>query len=70
MIVTIVLDYNSLFFVKILLFLDWSYVTFEYVTDGMDVVDALCKNAESIDSNNSIPPEEQPIIKSNRIVEN
>ena len=68
-------DYNSAssqFFIvhEDSTFLDGSYAAFGYVTDGMDIVDAICKDAKPIDSNGSIPPEEQPIIESIRIVEN
>ncbi len=45
-------------------YLDGSYAVFGYVTDGMDVVDAICAAAEPIDNNGSIAAEEQPIITS------
>ena len=45
-------------------FLDGSYAAFGYVTEGMDVVDAVCKDAKPIDNNGTIPAENQPVIKS------
>lgn len=44
--------------------LDGKYAAFGYVTEGMDVVDAICAEAEPIDSNGSIDMEMQPIITS------
>lgn len=49
-------------------FLDGSYAAFGYVTEGMDVVDAVCADAKPSDNNGSIPAENQPIIKSVTIV--
>ena len=37
---------------------------FGYVTDGMDIVDVICESAEPTDSNGSIDPDAQPVIKS------
>ena len=45
-------------------FLDGAYAAFGHVTDGMDVVDAICADAEPIDGNGTIPPEAQPVIHS------
>ncbi len=45
-------------------YLDGSYAVFGYVTDGMDVVDAICAAATPTDNNGSIAPEEQPVITS------
>ena len=46
------------------LFLDGSYAAFGYVTEGMDVVDAICSDARPIDNNGTIPSDEQPVILS------
>ena len=43
-------------------FLDGDYAAFGKVTEGMDVVDAICKDAKPTDDNGTIPAEEQPII--------
>ena len=45
-------------------FLDGLYAAFGYVTDGMDVVDAICEAAEPTDGNGSIAKDKQPIINS------
>ena len=47
--------------------LDGKYACFGYVTDGMDVVDEICKTAEPIDNNGSIEESKQPVINSIRI---
>lgn len=44
--------------------LDGQYAAFGYVTDGMDVVDAVCKAAKPTDDNGTIPAEKQPVITS------
>ena len=45
-------------------FLDGQYACFGYVTDGMDVVDAICENTPVTDNNGSVSEENQPIIES------
>lgn len=45
-------------------FLDGSYAAFGYVTDGMDVVDQICADAEPTDGNGTIAPDSQPVISS------
>ena len=49
--------------------LDGKYAAFGFVSDGMDVVDAICEAAEPVDNNGTIPPEAQPVIESITIVE-
>lgn len=44
--------------------LDGKYAAFGYVTEGMDVVDAVCEAAEPTDGNGSIAAEDQPVITS------
>ncbi len=44
--------------------LDGDYAAFGFVTEGMDVVDAVCEAAEPIDGNGTIPAEAQPVIQS------
>lgn len=48
-------------------FLDGQYAAFGVVTAGLDIVDAVCENAEPIDDNGTIPAEAQPIITSVKI---
>ncbi|MBR6772271.1 MAG: peptidylprolyl isomerase [Clostridia bacterium] len=43
--------------------LDGYYACFGYVTEGMDVVDAICRNTPVLDRNGSVAPEFQPVIK-------
>ena len=50
-------------------FLDGNYAAFGHVTEGMDVVDAICADAQPTDGNGTIPPEAQPIINSITIQE-
>lgn len=44
--------------------LDGQYAVFGYVTEGMDVVDAVCEAAEPVDSNGTIEADAQPVITS------
>lgn len=62
-------DYNSAssqFFIvqQDSTYLDGSYAVFGYVTEGMDVVDRICRDANPIDDNGSIAKPEQPVINS------
>ena len=50
-------------------FLDGQYACFGYVTDGMDVVDAICEAAEPTDSNGTIPAAAQPVITAVRVLD-
>lgn len=49
--------------------LDGNYACFGYVTDGMDIVDAICTSAHPIDNNGTIPAEEQPVITTIRVID-
>ena len=44
-------------------FLDGAYAAFGEVTSGMDVVDAICKDAKPTDDNGTIPADQQPVIE-------
>ena len=48
-------------------FLDGDYAAFGIVTEGLDVVDAVCENAKPTDNNGTIPAEDQPVITSVKI---
>lgn len=50
-------------------FLDGDYAAFGMVTEGMDIVDAICKDANTIDNNGTITAEEQPVITSITIID-
>lgn len=45
-------------------FLDGQYAAFGYVTEGLEIVDAVCAESMPIDDNGTIPAEQQPIINS------
>ena len=50
-------------------FLDGEYAAFGHVTEGMEIVDEICKDANPIDDNGTIEANEQPVIKSIRIID-
>lgn len=50
-------------------FLDGQYACFGYVTDGMDVVDAIAADAQPTDGNGTIPADQQPIIESVKVLD-
>lgn len=50
-------------------FLDGQYAAFGHVTEGMDVVDAVCEAAKPVDNNGTIPAEQQPVIESIKILD-
>ena len=50
-------------------FLDGQYACFGYVTDGMDVVDAVCEAAQPTDGNGTIPADQQPVITTIRVID-
>lgn len=45
-------------------YLDGNYAVFGYVTEGMEVVDSICADAQPTDNNGSIAADQQPVIKS------
>ena len=49
-------------------FLDGKYAGFGYVTDGMEIVDQICKDAKPTDENGSIAMADQPVIESVTVV--
>ena len=50
-------------------FLDGDYAAFGKVTEGMDIVDEICKNASPTDDNGTIKADEQPVIDSIQITD-
>jgi peptidyl-prolyl cis-trans isomerase B (cyclophilin B) len=50
-------------------FLDGQYAAFGYVTEGMEVVDAICADAQPVDNNGTIPADQQPVIESITVLE-
>ncbi len=49
-------------------YLDGQYACFGYVIEGMEIVDDICENAQVIDNNGTVLPENQPIITSITLV--
>ena len=52
-------------------FLDGQYACFGYVTEGMDVVDAVCQYSSTVvkDQNDTLAAEDQPVITEIRVME-
>ncbi len=49
--------------------LDGQYAAFGHVLTGMEVVDAICENTPTTDSNGSVAAENQPVITAIRVIE-
>ena len=49
---------------RVLASLDGKYACFGYVTEGLDIVDKICTDAQPTDTNGTIPAAEQPVIES------
>mgnify|MGYP003301978654 CR=1 FL=1 len=50
-------------------YLDGQYACFGYVTEGMEIVDDICKNTEGGDRNGIIPQENRPVIETIEVVD-
>ena len=50
-------------------FLDGQYAAFGHVTEGMEVVDAICKDTPVEDSNGTVLAENQPVITQIRVID-
>ena len=50
-------------------YLDGDYAAFGHVTEGMEVVDAICENTPVVDGNGTVEAENQPTITSIKITE-
>lgn len=50
-------------------FLDGQYACFGYVTSGIEIVDAVCTDAQPVDNNGTILPEQQPVITAVRVID-
>lgn len=50
-------------------YLDGQYACFGYVTEGMEVVDAICEETPVTDGNGSVSAENQPVIESVRVID-
>lgn len=50
-------------------FLDGDYACFGYVTEGIEVVDAICKDTKVEDNNGTVDKANQPVIESIEVVD-
>ncbi len=50
-------------------FLDGQYACFGYVTEGMEVVDAICEATPVTDNNGTVAAENQPVIESIKVID-
>ncbi len=50
-------------------FLDGQYACFGYVTDGMDVVDAICETVPVVDNNGTVQDGHQPVMDTIRVID-
>ena len=50
-------------------YLDGQYACFGYVTEGMEVVDAICEDTPVEDGNGTVAPENQPVIESIEVID-
>ena len=49
--------------------MDKEYAAFGHVTEGMEIVDKICDDVKTEDSNGSVAPENQPVIESIEVVD-
>ncbi len=50
-------------------YLDGEYACFGYVTEGIEVVDAICAAVKVVDNNGTVLAENQPIIESVKVID-
>lgn len=50
-------------------FLDGEYAVFGYVTEGIEIVEKICEDAEPTDNNGSIQKEQQPVMETVMIID-
>ena len=50
-------------------YLDGQYAAFGHVTSGQDIVDKIAADAQPLDDNGTIAPEDQPVITAVRIID-
>lgn len=50
-------------------YLDGQYACFGYVTEGIEVVDAICEAVPVTDGNGTVEKENQPVIESIRVID-
>lgn len=50
-------------------FLDGKYAAFGYVTEGIEIVDDICQNAQVIDNNGRVKDGTQPVMESVKVID-
>lgn len=50
-------------------FLDGEYAAFGHVTEGMDIVDQICKDTPVQDDNGTVDPDDQPVINTVKVID-
>lgn len=50
-------------------FLDKNYAAFGYVTEGMEIVDDICQNAQVIDNNGTVKAGTEPVMESVKVID-
>ena len=50
-------------------YLDGQYACFGYVTEGIEIVDAICKDTPVVDNNGTVLPDNQPVIESIKVID-
>ena len=50
-------------------FLDGDYAVFGYVTDGIEIVEKICGDAQPVDNNGSIEKSKQPVMETIKIID-
>ena len=50
-------------------YLDGSYAAFGHVTSGIEIVDKICKDVPTIDSNGTVTDKNQPVIVAIRVID-
>lgn len=51
------------------LYLDGKYACLGYVTEGMEVVDAICEKVPALDDEGNVASENQPVIESIKVID-
>lgn len=50
-------------------YLDGQYACFGYVTEGIEVVDAICEDTPVTDNNGTVEKANQPVIESVKVID-
>ena len=50
-------------------FLDGQYAAFGSVTEGMEILERIARDARPVDNNGTIPADQQPVIESIKVID-